>query len=87
MRKRLLSVLLLLALVMTMLPIGVQAAGVRTPIYLGYAGVDYMAEEILKEIPLPEDLPRSRSGPSTTGSSQIAAVTTGMGPITLMQTP
>lgn len=51
MKKRLISVTLLLALVLTLLPMTAFAAGSRTPIYLGYADVDYMAEEILKEIP------------------------------------
>lgn len=51
MKKRLLSLALLLALTLALLPLPVQAAGALTPIYLGYTDVDYMAEEILKEIP------------------------------------
>lgn len=51
MKKRLISIALLLALILTMLPAAASAAGGRTPIYLGYYDVDYMAEAILKEIP------------------------------------
>jgi len=51
MKKRMISVVLLLALVLTMLPVSALAATPRLPIYLGYIEVDYMAEEILKEIP------------------------------------
>lgn len=51
MKRRILSVLLLLALTAAMLPMKAQAAEGTTPIYLGYDAVDYMAEEILKEIP------------------------------------
>lgn len=54
MKKRTLSVLLAFFLLLSALPTGALAA-VRNygdiPIYLGDAGVDYMAEEILKEIP------------------------------------
>lgn len=51
MKKRLTSIFLLLALVLTLLPVTASAAGTTVPIYLGYGEVDYMAEEILKEIP------------------------------------
>ncbi len=51
MKKRLTSILLLFALVVTLLPVTASAAESRVPIYLGNAEVDYMAEEILKEIP------------------------------------
>lgn len=54
MKRRILSILLLLSMLLTLLPAGVLAAGKtygQIPIYLGYADVDYMAEEILKEIP------------------------------------
>lgn len=50
MKKRLTSIFLLLALVLTLLPVTASAAGTQIPIYLGNAEVDYMAEEILKEI-------------------------------------
>lgn len=52
MRVRLCSILLTLALLLALLPAGALAANYdRTPIYLGYADIDYMAQEILKEIP------------------------------------
>ncbi len=51
MKKRLISLALLLALAVALLPLPVRAADALTPIYLGYTDVDYMAEEILREIP------------------------------------
>lgn len=51
MKKRAVTLLLALVLCVSLLPVGVRAAGGRTPIYLGYADVDYLAEELLKEIP------------------------------------
>lgn len=54
MKKRLICLLLLFCLVCTALAPCALAADRQygaTPIYLGYADVDYMAEEILKEIP------------------------------------
>lgn len=51
MKKRVTALLLTLVLCVSLLPVGVEAAGTRTPIYLGYVDVDYLAEETLKEIP------------------------------------
>jgi len=54
MRKRAVSVLLACLLLLTALPVGALAAAPKygdTPIYLGSATTDYMAEELLKEIP------------------------------------
>ena len=53
MRKRLNAFLTALVLVVSLVP-GASAAGRRyreVPIFVGYTDVDYMAEEILKEIP------------------------------------
>ncbi|MBP3521674.1 MAG: hypothetical protein J6J87_10070, partial [Oscillospiraceae bacterium] len=53
MKRRLGAIFMTLALVMSLAP-GSLAAGRsyrEVPIFLGYADVDYMAEEILKEIP------------------------------------
>ena len=50
--KRILSLLLLLALVVTMLPTGAAAAQARVPIYVGNLAADYLAEEILKSLDL-----------------------------------
>lgn len=52
MKKRLFSLLLVAALLVSPLSIAARAAGYgEIPIYIGYAEVDYMADEILKEIP------------------------------------
>ena len=54
MKKRILSVFLVLAAVLTLLPCSALAVPRnygKFPIYIGYSDVDYMAEEILKEIP------------------------------------
>ncbi|MCI8525950.1 MAG: hypothetical protein HFF17_08525 [Oscillospiraceae bacterium] len=53
MKKRLCSILLAVVLVLTVLPAGALAAGSygNLGIYIGYGDIDYMAEEILKEIP------------------------------------
>lgn len=48
--KRVLSLILLLALVLTALPVSAVAANTRTPIYVGNLAVDYMAEEILNRL-------------------------------------
>ncbi|MBP3633779.1 MAG: S-layer homology domain-containing protein [Oscillospiraceae bacterium] len=50
--KRVLSLFLLIALVLTALPMSVGAASVRTPIYVGNLAVDYMAQQILAQLPL-----------------------------------
>lgn len=51
--RKCISVLLVLAMLLMTLPVDTYAVnGARTPIYLGYADIDYMAEEILKEIPM-----------------------------------
>lgn len=50
--KRILSLFLLLALVLTVLPVGAAAAQVRKPIYVGELTVDYMAREILNTLNL-----------------------------------
>lgn len=51
MKKRILSLFLLAALVVTALPLHAGAVSPRLPIYVGNPAVDYMANEILKEIP------------------------------------
>ena len=51
MKKRWTAAALVLALVLALWVPGVQAAGGRVPIYLGDMEVDYMAEEILGELP------------------------------------
>lgn len=51
MKKRMLTIFLLLALVLTALPVQAQAAVRTVPIYIGNSVVDYLAEELLKEIP------------------------------------
>lgn len=52
MKKRILTALLALAAVLALLPAGAMAAeGGRTPICVGYADVDYLAVQILQEIP------------------------------------
>lgn len=53
MKKRILSTALVVVMALTLLPISALAAGRNygnIPIYVGYSDVDYMAEEILKEI-------------------------------------
>lgn len=50
MKKRFLAFTLTLALMAALLPVTAQAVG-AVPIYIGYTDVDYMAEEILKQIP------------------------------------
>lgn len=64
MKKRLLSMLLALALLAGMLPVTAVAAEGKVygevPIYMGYPDLDYMAEEILKEIDLSGKTPRER---------------------------
>ena len=51
MKKRLIGAGLALILCLSLLPAGAEAAAGRIPIYLGYADVDYLAEQILQEIP------------------------------------
>ena len=64
MKKRLLSMLLALALLAGMLPVTAAAADSKVygevPIYMGYPDLDYMAEEILKEIDLGGKTDRDR---------------------------
>ena len=52
MKKRILSLLLLLALVLTALPVPAEAASARVPIYVGDLKVDYLAESLLAEMNL-----------------------------------
>ena len=54
MRKKILSIILTAAMALTLLPTAALAAGRNygtIPIYVGQSDVDYMAEEILKELP------------------------------------
>lgn len=51
MKRRILSIVLLICLLLTAMPVQAQAASVRAPIYLGVLEADYMAEQILSEIP------------------------------------
>lgn len=51
MKTRIVSMVLALVLVLTALPIPAQAASGRLPIYLGHLQADYLAEQILQEIP------------------------------------
>lgn len=52
MKNRIISMVLTLAMCLAILPGAARAAGgERIPIYIGYADVDYLAEEMLKEIP------------------------------------
>ena len=52
--KRILSILLLLALVPALFPVAAKAETVRKPIYVGNLAVDYMAEVILDELNVDE---------------------------------
>lgn len=63
MKKRLISILLTITLVIPMMAIPVNAAGNydNVPILTGYAKVDYLADQLLKEIP-------------TAGKSQIEQI-------------
>ena len=63
MKKRLLTIIMALAIVLSLLPCSALAAGITygdTPIYIGYADTDYMAEEILKEIPTQGKTPKEQ---------------------------
>jgi len=51
MKHRWIALLLVLTMVSAVLPVSALAASPRIPIYIGYADVDYMAEQILQEIP------------------------------------
>lgn len=52
MKKRIISIVMAMVMCLTILPGGVLAKDSGTvPIYLGYVDVDYLAEEMLKEIP------------------------------------
>ena len=51
MKTRMISLLLALVLVLTALPVPARAAAVRLPIYTGVLEADYLAEQILREIP------------------------------------
>ena len=50
--KKIISMILLLALVLTAVPVSASAETARTPIYVGNLAVDYMAEEILQRLDL-----------------------------------
>jgi len=50
-KRRVLSLCLALALLLALLPAGVSAAYGARPIYIGDAAADYMAEQVLKQIP------------------------------------
>lgn len=52
MKKRILSIFLLLTLLITALPLPAQAASNRLPIYVGNLQVDYMAEVLLSQMDL-----------------------------------
>ena len=52
MKKRMLSICLLLALVLTALPVQARAAVRTVPIYIGNSVVDYLAEELLQPLRL-----------------------------------
>ena len=52
MKKRILSIVLVLAMVFTLLPVSVSAASRRIPINVGNLQVDYMAEVLLSEMDL-----------------------------------
>lgn len=52
MKRRAISLLLALSMCVCLLAATATAAGGRTPIYLGYADVDYLAEQILAGLPL-----------------------------------
>ena len=52
MKKRILSIVLVLAMVFTLLPVSISAASRRIPIYVGNLQVDYMAEVLLSEMDL-----------------------------------
>lgn len=53
MKKRITACIMIIAMLLSVLPAGTLAANRygNMPIYLGYYDVDYMADEILKEIP------------------------------------
>ena len=51
MKRRILSGLLVLVLLVGILPVTALAAPARIPIYTGYIQTDYMAQQILQEIP------------------------------------
>lgn len=59
-RTRAVSLLLAAALLLAMAPSGAFAAPERKPIYVGFADVDYMAEEVLKQIPTEGKSPREQ---------------------------
>ena len=52
MKKRVLSIILLLTLLLTALPVQAEAASARLPIYTGDLQVDYMAEVLLSQMDL-----------------------------------
>lgn len=60
MKKRIFSMFLILTLVLAVLPVSALAATERVPIYVGYLEADYMAEQILKEIPTAGKSPRDQ---------------------------
>jgi len=64
MKRKWIALALALVLIATVLPVPAMAASHRIPIYIGYADVDYMADQILKSI--------DTEGKSAT--EQIAAV-------------
>lgn len=62
MKKRILSFVLLLALVVASLPVSGQAASARLPIYCGDLRVDYLAEQLLSQMELGLKTDRERIG-------------------------
>lgn len=60
MKKRIVSISLLLALLLAALPVQALAASPVIPIYVGNSMVDYLAEELLKEIPTAGKAPKEQ---------------------------
>ena len=64
MKKRLFALFLVLTMVLGMLPVTAAAQEEKlygeVPMYLGYADVDYMAEQVLKEIQVTGDTAEER---------------------------
>ena len=50
--KRFVSILVLLALMLAMLPVGASATPSYVPIYVGHLAADYLAEQILADLDL-----------------------------------
>ena len=64
MKKRLFALFLVLTMLLGMLPVTAAAKEEKlygeVPMYLGYADVDYMAEQVLKEIKVTGDTDKER---------------------------